>query len=458
MHLTNLNLKNFKKFQDAKIDLSKKIIVLVGPNSSGKTSIIKSILGLKQTLSSENDRDHFLAKGAYVDLGSYEDYIYDHDTKLDMMYEGIIENGNKLIRNLGFTTKKIGFQLVYGFDDDLKQSVLKKIVFDIFHAGGKASIRIEKKKTGSDFVVDYKSIYDIADDSSVVDLLKRLMNSNLRTSKFEVSIQDNLKIIPKSTRTPTMESVVEGNVVTSIIGDLLKVVQVGLDENIYYIGPLREKPQRVGVKQSMIKYVGVSGEYTPSVLSNLYSYNGKRRIFEDVNASFFSLFEKKIKVKSDDELAKVWIESDGRLDSISDVGFGVSQILPIITQIKIMDDGKTLILEQPELHLHPETQTKLASLIVEAANDGRKFIIETHSEHLVRGFQLAVNGFKKAKGVDHSLSSDDIDILYVGGREQEGGGGIIKRLRIDENGNFIEKWPPGFFDQAFNFSRTILGV
>ena len=82
-----MKLKNFKRFSSTTIDLSTKINLLLGPNSSGKSSVIKALLAFKQTASSSNEHEVFSAQGEYVDLGLYKDYVYKHNIKNKIIFE-----------------------------------------------------------------------------------------------------------------------------------------------------------------------------------------------------------------------------------------------------------------------------------------------------------------------------------------------------------------------------------
>lgn len=113
----------------------------------------------------------------------------------------------------------------------------------------------------------------------------------------------------------------------------------------------------------------------------------------------------------------------------------------------------SLYIEQPELHMHPSLQTKLALLFCDFLdlynqyNDGISPIlyIETHSEHLIRSLQLMV--------AKNELSINDIAVNYL---KQDGSSTNVKMLRFAENGNFIDPWPNGFFDEAVELSLELL--
>ena len=100
------------------------------------------------------------------------------------------------------------------------------------------------------------------------------------------------------------------------------------------------------------------------------------------------------------ELVKLYLnkspnKQSGRADVISDVGFGFSQVFPILVQLAIMPKGSTLIIEQPELHLHPKAQVALALIFTNAAKHGKRLIIESHSEHLLRGIHVQISRVRK---------------------------------------------------------------
>lgn len=129
---------------------------------------------------------------------------------------------------------------------------------------------------------------------------------------------------------------------------------------------------------------------------------------------------------------------------------GVSQVFPIIVQAAVMPRGATLIIEQPELHLHPMAQTRLAQFIAEAATLGKRFIIETHSEHLVRGLQLAISEGKSKKRGSH-FTNEHVSFNYIKkGSEND------PPLPINEYGEFENEWPTGFFDESYKTTRQLL--
>ena len=123
-----------------------------------------------------------------------------------------------------------------------------------------------------------------------------------------------------------------------------------------------------------------------------------------------------------------------------DVGIGISQVLPVLV-MAYASRGKLLAMEQPEIHLHPALQAELGDVFIESALGECKntFILETHSEHLILRLLRRVREGK--------LSPDDIAVLYV--QPTENGSSVVQ-IRVDEDGDFIDRWPGGFFEEAFS--------
>lgn len=216
-------------------------------------------------------------------------------------------------------------------------------------------------------------------------------------------------------------------------------------KSMVYIGPLREYPERFYIlSDNLSKQVGKSGKMLPDILfknPNILNQLNKQL------ARFGLGYELKV--------SPLTVEDDGNTDffalrlidkytgvnvSLADVGFGISQVLPIIVQ-SMLSRESTLLIEQPEIHIHPRLQAELGSLLAECIKPpfDNQFIIETHSEHLMLRLQKLIR-----KG---ELNPDDVSVIYV---DRGSDGSKCLHLRLDEEGDFIDEWPNGFFEEDFN--------
>jgi predicted ATPase len=120
--------------------------------------------------------------------------------------------------------------------------------------------------------------------------------------------------------------------------------------------------------------------------------------------------------------------------SITDVGFGVSQVLPVLVQVFYAPRRSSIILEQPEIHLHPAAQSELGDVLLGAVKDNDvQLLVETHSEHLLRRLQRRI--------AEAEVAHEDVALYFV---ETHEGRSILHELVVDEYGN-ITNWPDGFF-------------
>lgn len=131
----------------------------------------------------------------------------------------------------------------------------------------------------------------------------------------------------------------------------------------------------------------------------------------------------------------------------ADVGFGVSQILPILVA-GLSGEGKTILIEQPELHIHPRLQAELGAFFAECIHERKhQFIIETHSEHLMlrvqRLMRLTYDG-NPPPGFP-PLHPKDAGVLYV---ERVQAGSVVREMPLNARGELVKAWPGGFFEEG----------
>jgi predicted ATPase len=236
-----------------------------------------------------------------------------------------------------------------------------------------------------------------------------------------------------------------------------------LFKSLEFFPPVRPEPKKYYSRSELVEFTGEESFDKPEFLD-----------FVNIYLSLLG-FETELKfdlLAENEDLYKIIIRDikTGYESSLSDVGYGYSQVLPIIfakTRVR-----KTVCLEQPELHLHPQAQSALADLIVndvlstsensdghpdhplhgisklfgdakwQVRNDrsfiSNNYIIETHSEHLLRGLQVKV-----AEGI---LKAEDVAVYYIS--RNKSGNGTVTPLIIGTNGFFDKPIPPGFYDST----------
>ena len=221
-------------------------------------------------------------------------------------------------------------------------------------------------------------------------------------------------------------------------------------DSIYYLGPLRDHPQReypwTGTGRSD---VGKRGEFAIDAILAATRDGEKRSLgyrkrgmdFQEMIAYWLchlGLVEdfRIEEIKEGSNLYRALVKMPGSKVEVTltDVGFGVSQVLPVLVLLYYVPEGSTVLMEQPEIHLHPAVQSDLADLMLNVA-EARKLqiIVESHSEHLLRRFQRRV-----AEG---KALSKDIKLYFVSAKN-----GVAKAddLNLNEWGE-IENWPDEFF-------------
>ena len=156
---------------------------------------------------------------------------------------------------------------------------------------------------------------------------------------------------------------------------------------------------------------------------------------------------------------KLQHKSLGWLTEIEDVGVGISQIIPVLVAISKPNRGHrsykySVFIQQPELHLHPRLQAQLADAFIECVNEKMEsfsaspcFIVESHSEHFLLRLLRRIRETSKSdiKNKLFSLSPEHVSVLYVD--KLEDGSSKIFPLRISPDGEFIDRWPNGFFTE-----------
>lgn len=132
-----------------------------------------------------------------------------------------------------------------------------------------------------------------------------------------------------------------------------------------------------------------------------------------------------------------------------DVGIGISQVLPVLVSCYGHRD-QIIAIEQPEIHLHPALQAELGDVFIQSAlgEQGNTFILETHSEHLILRIMRRIRDTANEKQPADvpRVRPEDVSVLFI---EPTKTGSVIRVLELDEEGEFLDPWPGGFFEEGF---------
>lgn len=445
--IKSIQIRNFKSLsvESGKIQI-KPITILIGPNSSGKSSYLQMLLMLKQTVESRDSFSPLITNSNYVNLGSYPDFVYNHKVSnpIEIKFEINLKDSPRY-----YLRTKTKEAYSYGAEDsiknyfswfDLKENFTYEISFyrssnlqinvgsiKVFHKDREMFFLKHVGRGGYEFGSDYLKFRDKRD--------VHRYNRPIKFYGFPLSAFHSLMEYPRS--------------LYRLNFNLERSIEASFNQ-LYYIGPLREYPKRLYVVSGeRPQDVGLFGEKSLAVII-LSKFKKTSNIINKVNY-WLEKFGMATKIDLDRLRGSGTVYClniqdiySGNKANIADVGFGVSQILPLIVETFYCPDNSTLIIEQPEIHLHPKVQSEFSDMIIEGSKR-INFIIETHSEHLLTRLQRRV--------ADGSLDTKNIAVYFCNKGEN---GTILKELELTEEGNFKE-WPKNLFgDELEDHFQIIL--
>lgn len=435
--LTRLRLENFKAWADTGDIVLKPITGFFGTNSSGKSSLIQALLLLKQTAESSdrNSAFNFGDARAYVDMGDFASVAHGHRVdsavKIALDWNTVFPfrvidatTINRVVRS-----RQLGFQVASRMDtvEPNRREVVERMAYSV----GDAIFGMERMDDDR---------YNVFKENVDFEFVRRK-----GAPHFRVTSPVKCYGFPDTARLRYENA--------DFFSDLGLALEKCL-ENVYYLGPLRAHPQRTYTWTGALPYdMGRSGEYAINAIlaDGERSRMGRQHdnlpiTLEEYVARWLRkiglIHEFRIeRIAEGSPLYRVKVRKspDAAETLIADVGFGVSQILPALVLCFYAPIGSTIILEQPEIHLHPLAQAGLADALIDASQKRRvQIIIESHSEHLLNRIQRRI--------AEESVSQDDVALYFCS--QGDGGASRIERLALDKFGN-IANWPANFFGDQF---------
>ncbi|KKM22284.1 hypothetical protein LCGC14_1626880 [marine sediment metagenome] len=543
--IEEIGIKHFKGIKHVERLKIKPISLFCGKNSSGKTSILESILLIKQSSEKNQSFNELILNGKYVRLGAFKDISWKNHTEGEISFTFKLRK-EKDIKNKKVTSSKIELKFKRKDSSTLFDDVmLNQMILKVMKKGQKHKIlSIDKSnpKTqiltwdlSEDFDLEistHQGKIDYQEDSEgkFFGIIHKFENTIIFTRPVSLKIEDqqfykitqkknhplikikekikslienfpNIEVEKKKNTLEELKNILKerkvrrigyflneyedmdlnkrfdkdtiklfDNIIEEIERELVQDInsfhrEISLKlrtlaeemDKISFIGPLREEPSLRYTCEEQKLEIGNRGENAPLIFES-----EKKLIVEE----FFLMEQgkyKKLKNKPSSEIWNLWskyfkfgkLKSTPTSDSmfrfkinehnLKHVGFGISQVFPILIEGVRIEKGNTLILEQPEIHLHPDLQMRLADFFISMGISGRNTIIETHSEHIINRIVRRV-----VEDNDHNLK-ELIGVYFV----NMGKNGLeIEEIIIDKKG--IINWPKGFFDEAMKEQSAIL--
>lgn len=451
--LTHLHVKNFKAWKDTGPIRLAPLTVIFGANSAGKSSLGHLLLALQQTaLSTDRKRAlHLGDTSSLIDLGTFGDCLHGHDLGAHLGFEigwhlpKPLEVRDPLEVDRRYTgdQMKLSVNLVAG---KAEQPEVQSLVYSL--------------EKGQQVVLDVSFQRD--------EKRKFSLSSDLYAFKMADGRKWPLEEPDKFYRLSDITMARFKN--AGFMADFALASEAVL-ANLFYLGPLRNHPQRIYQWSGETPTsVGPMGETTIAAIlaaqANGRELNRGPRRSKQAFAEFIAAWLKDLGVIHDFAVRPV---AAGRKEyevlvkthakaaevKITDVGFGVSQVLPALVQAFYAPPHSTIWMEQPEIHLHPQVQAELADVFIsatQARENGKdrnvQLIVESHSEHFLNRLQRRV-----AEGV---IPAEHVAVYFC---HRAGSKTELEPLRLNMFGE-IENWPENFFgdEMADIAGRTLAAM
>lgn len=444
--MDQITLKNFRCFRGEQTARLAPLTLLVGENSTGKTSFLAMIRSLWDVACAQRLPDF---KEEPYDLGSFDDIAHYRAGR----------GGRATTFEAGFSISPISVRRKKRHRDANDQSywlgvtfkkkgtvpAISKMRFARNNVWGE--LRLVEKSWRVQFGTSHGEwqIPHAIQESFIIYSPLEFLNFLSRNRMLVDQGDIEKTIILKGSNLPSNEDLEQIKKLVHDIYSTRKRQGWGYSgDQLYASAPVRSKPHRTYDPARTTR--DPSGDHVPMFLAGMYWQNKEKwetfkAALEDFGqkSGLFDEIAVKPLGKHEGEPFQVHIKKYGRRAkgpqrNLIDVGYGVSQALPIITELLRPDASPVFLLQQPEVHLHPSAQAALGSLFCQIAANRRQLIIETHSDHLLDRVRMDIRDGKT------SLKPEDVSILFFDRGDLDV---TIHSLRIDKEGN-IQNMPPNY--------------
>lgn len=425
--LIHLKLENFKIWSTTGPLRLAPVTLLLGTNSSGKSSLIQSLLLIRQTIKSDDPN-------LDLDLGNPDS----NDTVTLGQFKDLLCRHGKATE--GTKSSEVGIEFRWSKGGSSEESSIFTARYKRGTAGSSELTYLRLGKEREAFTVSRvrPRIYRLSIASEPKSLGQGSEYRPQRSFAFSASTLNKLGLAGETIK----------SIGPTLLDELGKII---------YLGPVRRLAKRDYVWGGrMPANIGDDGAKAIDALiaSGVASQSARKRkkglpeeakLFEETKRWLNEMgLADDLSVQSLGNSARYELRlgQHGQGINIKDVGVGVSQVLPVIVAALFAKPGHIVIIEEPESHLHPLAQSVLAELFSEVSSkQGVQFIIETHSEHLFRRMQTLIA--KKERTPENTA------MYFV---ERQGGNAQIQLLKTDILGR-VENWPKSFFGDSLGETR-----
>ena len=441
MFINEVTLKNFRCFQDVQKVRLAPLTLLMGENSAGKTSFMAMLRILMDTV---HGRAPNFKEEPY-DLGTFEEIIHHQNGKKKKEKSECFEAGFALNDH----KQNINMDLTFGKQE--KNSVHPSSVKErISYKEGDIWLESDLQTKRLKFHTNNGTWESTSIDDKVLDNSKNIKDKNknpeLKEFLTEVLLRRGLfgrpGLLHGPIVSPQMIKWTSKKYSDEDLKQLKQLMSISkkfltYHHRPYASAPVRSKPKRHYDPAQVRR--DPEGESIPMYLAELFSQHPKqwkklKKQLEDFGAQSGLFDEISIKrfERTGSSPFQIQIRKSGDTKNskrnLIDVGYGVSQVLPVITELLKENAPSLFLLQQPEVHLHPSAQAALGSLFCQVVENKKQLLIETHSDHLMDRIRMDVRD-KKSK-----LKPEDVSILFF---ERKGLSVDIHSIKIDKEGNVL---------------------
>jgi len=433
--ITQIEIENFKCFKNRVSFPLGKLTLLTGVNGRGKSTLLQSLLLMKQSIEHNQGTSQIVLNGSCVNLGSLDDI---HTSQVNPV---IFKYHYDFKDNLNISEGYIEYFLAAKLEDEMIAQVAQ---FILLSKSGVEEDNIPNESSHNRLLHNIERVYSLAKD---------------RNDLFEHKNQGRTIVTTLNNLVPTRFTdfnprYIDPSQYSSPFEKCLNL------NHIHYVSADRIGPKDFYTKSTLDKFpnVGARGEFTANLLykkqgdlvdDRLCLGEDAKTLITQTEAWLSKIFGgAKLEIpKSQSSILELLFNTSASKDRFkpANVGFGFHSVLPIIVSGLIATEDEILIVENPEIHLHPRAQSELTKFLAKVSSRGVQVLIESHSDHILNGLQVAV--------VDKIIGENEISVLYFQSDNQE----PVVQIPIQKNGR-IDVWPDGFFDQSNKDLEKIFGI